>query len=62
MLALLCDGSLDVGLGGPGMIYEEIPHLGGISWVLKVSDSFHTHVLKVSEYFMLKTKQVTFFF
>ena len=53
MLALLFDGSFDVGLGEPGTIHEEIHHFGGITQILKVSDGVHAHVLKV---------QVSFFF
>ena len=49
MIVLLFDGSLDIGLGEPGMIHEEIHYLGGISQILKVSYGVHTHVLKVPE-------------
>ena len=41
-LALLFDGSLDVGLSELGVICEEIHHLGGISQILKVHNSVHS--------------------
>ena len=46
---LLFNGSLGIGMCGPGMIHEEIHHLGGISQVLEISDGVHTGVLKVPE-------------
>ena len=59
---LLFNSSLDIGLSEPGMICEEIYHLGGISQILEVHNGVYTHVLEVLESFTLKTKQVSFFF
>ena len=48
-LVLLFDGSLDVSLCELGVIHEEIHHLGGISWILKVHNGVHSHILEVLE-------------
>ena len=48
-LMLLFDGSLDASLCEPGVIHEEIHHLGRISWILKVCDGVHPCILEVLE-------------
>ena len=48
-LALLFNGSLDVGLCKPGMICKEIHHLGGISQILEVHNSVHAGISEVPE-------------